>query len=90
MSDSPSPRSRSVGQWLVAVFFGLLAVAFFLRFLQYGYKWLAHVVDGDANFKAMTAWTLIYVIVCGAIAAVAYRLPCENEAGANQNGERET
>lgn len=90
MNDVQSPRSRGAGQWIITIFFGLLTVGFFLRFLQYGYKWLAHVVEGDANFKVMTVWALIYVVVCGAIAAVAYWLLRDEAAGLDQNGERET
>jgi hypothetical protein len=88
--NEQSPRSRGAGQWTVTVIFALLAVGFLFRSCQYGYKWLAHVVEGDANFKVMTVWALIYVIVCGAIAAVAYWLPRDDEAGLDQNGERET
>lgn len=90
MNDDQSSRSRGIGQWIVTIFFGLLTVGFLLRFFQYGYKWLAHVVEGDANFKVMTVWSLIYVVVCGAIAAVAYWLPRDDEAELDQNGERET
>lgn len=90
MNDDRSSPSRGLGQWMVAVCFGVLAVGFFLRFLQYAGKWLAHTVEGDANFKVMTVWSLIYAVVCGVIAAVAYRLPREDAGALDQNGERET
>ena len=44
---------------------------------------------GDTNFKAMTIWALVYVIVCAAIAAVAYYMPRETEADeTEQDAER--
>jgi len=79
MSTPPVQPPRSTGQWIVTVVFGLLSVAFLFRTLQFGYKWLARVVEGDTNFKAMTIWALVYVIVCAAIAAVAYYMPRETE-----------
>lgn len=90
MNDNRSSPPRGIGRWMVTVCFGLLAGGFFLRFLQYAYKWLSHAVEGDANFKAMTVWSLIYVAVCGVIAAVAYRLPREDAGALDQNGERDT
>ncbi|MEI8089996.1 MAG: hypothetical protein WCG63_10445 [Opitutaceae bacterium] len=79
MSTSSVQPPRTIGQWIVTVVFGLLSVAFLFRALQFGYKWLARVVEGDTNFKAMTIWALVYVIVCAAIAAVAYYMPRETE-----------
>ena len=71
--------------------FGLLSAAFFIRFLGYGYKWLTHAMEAGTNFKAKMVWALIYVVVCGAIAAVARRLPrAAGEAVPPQNGERGT
>jgi H+/Cl- antiporter ClcA len=90
--NPPSPSvSRSAGQWIVAIIFGLLTVGFLLRFLQYGYKWLSHAVEGDANFKVLAVWALIYTVVCGGIAAFACFLPRDEASGApGQNGERGT
>jgi len=91
MSQPSSPPSRSTGQWIVAIIFGLLSIGFLLRFLQYSYKWLRHTVEADANFKVLAIWALIYTVVCGAIAAFAYLLPRADEADApGQNGERGT
>ena len=89
MSSSPVQPPRSVGQWIVTVVFGLLSVAFLFRTVQFGYKWLARVVEGDTNFKAMTIWALVYVIVCAAIAAVAHYMPRETETDeTEQDAER--
>jgi hypothetical protein len=63
-----------LGQWAITLVFGLLSAAFFFRFVQNGWKWMRHVVEGDANFKALTIWCLIYVIVCAGIAAAAFFL----------------
>lgn len=90
MSNPRQPSSRSPGQWTVTACFSLLSLAFFFRFLQFGYKWLRHTVEGDANFKALTIWTLIYTVVCGVIAAVVYRLPRDRGDEPAQNGERGT
>jgi TRAP-type C4-dicarboxylate transport system permease small subunit len=91
MSTSPAQPPRSIGQWIVTIVFGLLSVAFLFRTVQFGYKWLAKVVEGDTNFKAMTIWALVYVIVCGGIAAVAYCMPREAEEEVpDQNAERGT
>jgi hypothetical protein len=52
------------------------------------------VVEGDTNFKAMTIWALIYVVVCAGIAAAAYFMPREMEenevAEEGQKAERGT
>lgn len=94
MSNSPAQPPRSIGQWIVSIIFGLLSVAFLFRALQFGYKWMAKVVEGDTNFKAMTIWALIYVVVCAGIAAVAYFMPRETEENEvseeNQKAERGT
>ncbi len=91
MSQSFSSSPRSIGQWIVAVIFGLLTLGFLFRFLQFGYKWLRHAVEGDSNFKVLTVWALIYTVVCGGIAALAYFLPREEPDDApGQNGERGT
>ncbi len=94
MSISPVTPQRSIAQWAVTVVFGLLSLAFLFRAGQFGYKWLSGVVEGDTNFKAMTIWALIYVVVCAGIAAVAYFMPREieeNEASEeNQKAERGT
>jgi hypothetical protein len=79
MSTPTNQPPRSIGQWAVTIIFGLLSLAFLFRTVQFAYKWLAHVVEGDTNFKAMTIWALIYVVVCGGIAAVAYFMPREND-----------
>lgn len=60
---------------IVAVVFGLLSLAFFGRFVQYAYKWLSHAVSQDLNYKALTAWCAVYVVVCAAIAWAAIKLP---------------
>jgi hypothetical protein len=91
MSTSPAQPPRSIGQWIVTIIFGVLSVAFLFRAVQFGYKWLAKVVEGDTNFKAMTIWALIYVGVCAGIAAVAYFMPREaDEETPDQNAERGT
>jgi H+/Cl- antiporter ClcA len=94
MSTPTNQPPRSIGQWAVTIIFGLLSVAFLFRTVQFAYKWLGHVVEGDTNFKAMTIWALIYVVVCGGIAAVAYFMPRETDeeepSEANQNAERGT
>ena len=94
MSTSTVTLQRSIAQWAVTVVFGLLSLAFLFRAGQFGYKWLSGVVEGDTNFKAMTIWALIYVVVCAGIAAVAYFMPREieeNEASEeNHKAERGT
>jgi hypothetical protein len=70
-----STSSRSAGQWAVTIVFALLSVAFLFRGVQLGLKWLRHVNEADLNFKAMTLWALLYVVVCAAIAVVAYSKP---------------
>ncbi|MBC7368137.1 MAG: hypothetical protein H7343_15215 [Undibacterium sp.] len=94
MSTSPNQPPRSIGQWVVTIIFGLLSAAFLFRTVQFGYKWLRHIVEGDTNFKAMTIWAAIYVVVCGGIAAVAYFMPRETDreepAEPAQNAERGT
>jgi TRAP-type C4-dicarboxylate transport system permease small subunit len=94
MSTPPAILPRSIAQRAVTVVFGLLSLAFLFRAGQFGYKWLSGVVEGDTNFKAMTIWALIYVVVCAGIAAVAYFMPRETEenevAEENQKAERGT
>ena len=94
MNTSTVTFQFSFVQWAVTVVFGLLSLAFLFRAGQFGYKWLSGVVEGDTNFKAMTIWALIYVVVCAGIAAVAYFMPREieeNEASEeNQKAERGT
>jgi hypothetical protein len=90
MGDPTRSSSRSAGQWIIAVCFGLLAAGFFLRFLRFGYKWVRHVAVGDANFKVLTVWALVYAVVCGVIAAVAFVLPRDDGDARTQNGERGT
>jgi hypothetical protein len=75
---------------MVAVGFALLAAAFFFRFLEFGYKWLRHTVEDGANFKVLTCWALLYVVVCGAISGVAFLLPRADRRAGDQNGERGT
>lgn len=62
---------------IVVTVFSLLALAFLFRFAQNGYKWLSHASSPDVNYKAMTIWCAIYVVVCAAIAWVTVRLPKE-------------
>ncbi len=94
MSTASNPPPRSIGQWVVTIVFGLLSVAFLFRTVQFGYKWVTRAVEGDTNFKAMTIWALIYVVVCGGIAAVAYFMPRETDeeepAEPVQNADRGT
>ena len=94
MSTPPAILPRSIAQRAVTVVFGLLSLAFLFRAGQFGYKWLSGVVEGDTNFKAMTIWELIYVVVCAGIAAVAYFMPRETEENevseGNQKVERGT
>ena len=59
---------------VVAVIFALLLAAFAVRGLQYGYRWLTHAPSSEANFKALTLWCLVYVVVCAGIATVSFRL----------------
>jgi TRAP-type C4-dicarboxylate transport system permease small subunit len=94
MSISPATLPRSIAQWAVTIVFGLLSAAFLFRALQFGYKWLSGAVEPETNFKAMTIWALIYVVVCAGIAAVAYLMPREAEEAErpedNQQAERGT
>jgi uncharacterized membrane protein len=90
MSQPPPSSPRSPGPWIVAIVFGLLGAAFFFRFLQFAYKWLRRTVDGDANFKVLACWALVYAAVCGAIAATAYFLSRADGRTPGQNGERGT
>ena len=79
MSISPATLPRSIAQWAVTIIFGLLSAAFLFRTLQFGYKWLSGAVESETNFKAMTIWALVYVLVCAGIAAVAYFMPRDAE-----------
>jgi hypothetical protein len=49
-------------------FFAVLALGFVLRAFQYGYKWMTGVTSPDVNYKALTIWCLVYVLVCVAVA----------------------
>jgi H+/Cl- antiporter ClcA len=60
-------------------FFGLLTLGFLFRFLQNGYHWLGGHSTADVNYKALTVWCLVYVVVCSGIAAFAYWLPAEDD-----------
>jgi TRAP-type C4-dicarboxylate transport system permease small subunit len=64
----------------VALLFALLSVAFLVRGIQFGYKWLSGAVEGDANFKALTAWSAVYVVVCAGLAWLVSRLQSEEES----------
>jgi hypothetical protein len=88
-SPQTHPR-RSIGQWIVTVIFCLLGAAFFFRFVQFGLKWVRHVVEGDANFKALTLWSLLYVVVCAGIAVTAYCLSSSSDDEPVENGNVET
>ena len=89
MSTPSSIPPRSLGQWIVTVIFSLLSLAFLFRTLQFAWKWMRHVVEGDANFKALTAWGLIYFLICTAIAAVAYFMPRDEDEPAEENKNAE-
>lgn len=88
MSTPTNQPPRSIGQWVATIIFGLLSVAFLFRTVQFAYKWLAHVVEGDTNFKAMTIWALIYVVVCARIAAVAYFMPRETDEEVDESVQK--
>lgn len=94
MTSSSATLPRSIAQWAITVVFGLLSVAFLFRAAQFGYKWLSGAVQGETNFKAMTIWAFVYVVVCAGIAAVAYFMPRETDgnepAEENQKAERGT
>jgi TRAP-type C4-dicarboxylate transport system permease small subunit len=62
----------------VAVVFALLSVAFLVRCIQYGYKWLSGAVEGDTNFKALTIWAFVYVVVCAGVAYAVSRLKSDS------------
>lgn len=72
---SSSRPSRGAGRWLVIGFFGLLSAAFLFRLVQNARHWLAGQTTADANYKALTLWCLVYVLVCGGLAAFTYWLP---------------
>lgn len=76
---APAKPARSAGRWAVIGFFALLAVGFLLRLLQNGYHWLGGHSTADVNYKVLTVWCLIYLVVCGGIAAFAYWLPSEED-----------
>ena len=58
----------------VSIVFALLSAAFLFRFVQYGYNWLSGASTQDINYKALTVWSLVYVVVCAAIAWIVFRL----------------
>ncbi|HEU5077914.1 MAG TPA: hypothetical protein VFT72_01800 [Opitutaceae bacterium] len=53
---------------IVIVVFSLLSAAFLFRFVQFGYKWLSGASSPEFNYKALTAWSAVYVVVCAAVA----------------------
>ena len=65
---------------LFTLIFAVLSVAFLGRALFYGYKWLSHAASPDLNYKALTVWCLVYVVVCAGIAWRLTRLPREELA----------
>ncbi len=58
----------------LSVVLAVLAIAFLARGVQYGYLWLSGASSPDANYKALTAWSGVYLVVCGALAWVVARL----------------
>jgi hypothetical protein len=58
----------------VSLLFAILAVAFLARGIQYGYLWMSGASSPEANYKALTAWSGVYLVVCGALAWVVARL----------------
>lgn len=73
---------------IITVVFALLAVAFFARLVQYGYKWLSHAPSQDLNYKALTAWCAVYVVVCAAVSWGVSRLPKEDDGEVETANER--
>ncbi len=65
---------------LFILFFSVLSVAFFGRGVYYAYRWLSHAASPDLNYKALTVWCVVYVIVCAGIAWGLSRLPQEEVA----------
>ena len=72
-------RRRTFGQLAVTTIFALLSAAFLVRSFFYGSKWISGANAGSLNFKALTIWTLIYFVVCGGIAWVAFNKPRDAE-----------
>lgn len=63
-------------QKVLVLLFSLLAVAFFARFVQYAYKWLSHAsASPEVNYKALTAWCAVYILVCAGIAWAISKYP---------------
>ncbi len=81
MATSPQPNaaektvSRNPVRRAVTGFLLLLAAGFLLRLIENAYHWLAGHSSAAANYKALTAWCLIYLVVCGGLAWLSHRLP---------------
>ncbi len=78
--ESKAPGAKSIGRRVVVGGFLLLAAGFGLRLCQYAYHWLAGHGTADTNYKALTAWCLVYLLVCGGVAWIVHRLPAGEDA----------
>jgi H+/Cl- antiporter ClcA len=79
-SEPDSPGRKSPGRRALVGGFLLLAVGFALRFCQNAYHWLAGHGTAETNYKALTAWCLVYLLVCGGAAWIVHRLPSGDDA----------
>ena len=82
-SESANRGRLSPTRWALIVIFGLLSAGFLLRFFQYGFNWVSGAESADLNYKALTIWSLIYVVVCAGIAFAAWRIPAEEDEGSD-------
>jgi hypothetical protein len=76
---SPRRPARSAGRWAVIGVFLLLAAGFLFRLIQNAYFWLSGRTLAEMNYKVLTVWCLVYVVVCSGVAAAAYWLPGEDD-----------
>ena len=71
MTSTQNRSRRSFVRWIATIILGLLSVAFLFRTLQFCFKGLRHVVEGETNFKALAVWAFIYTVICAGLAALA-------------------